>query len=342
MSFSASFEIGSKFLAGNPIPLKINVTPGYNVTYRVKDATSAVVFTGLVSSITGSQTLNINKLFEHTSVTDGVKTYTLELEHEETVLQTATIYVYAGAISKRLYRELAKQSLTIFGTKLDSSTSNYFLTTRSFSKIVTIPEDELMPLYYYSGTSVQSLDLAGTRLSTYNSTGAINNVITVGSAVTFVITDAVRKHDNYIKFRNSLGAYEKIALEKTIEFYPVIEQENADVYDRMSDDVLSLPFRTDYTARYRADLRQMRADEALFVLDMLLSREQYLVTPNGEFQVQVKMSDQVLQSTSGLPSTISVEITSVEEEHYYSPINMEQLGLIYENIFTSEFTNQYT
>ena len=140
MAFSASFQIGSQFLAGNPIPLTITITPGYSIGYRVTyTATNTIIFEGTISSITGTQIVNLSRLFNQTSVGDGIKQYTIALIYETTVLQSTTISVYPGAISKRLHRELAKNSLNIFNTKLNPTNQNFLLSTRSFSKLLIEP-----------------------------------------------------------------------------------------------------------------------------------------------------------------------------------------------------------
>ena len=363
MAFSASFQIGSQFLAGNPIPLTISITPGYSIGYRVTDAsTSAVIFEGTVSSITGTQTVNINKLFNLTSVGSGIKTYTVQLVYEDTVLQSASISVYPGAISKRLHRELSKNSLNIFNTKLNPTDQNFLLSTRSFSKFIFIPEDELLPIpFYASGKSftvfgnnvslpvysgVSYLNISALRNNNFTYNGAIVSAVQIMSggsaAVTVIITEADQAHDHFIKYRNSLGAQEMIALENVIDFIPSFDANEIDIFDRLTGDVVQVPFSVSYKGKYTARLRNLRSDETLMAMDMLLSREQFLVTPEGEFQVRVKADDQIFQTTSGAPLKINVSIESIEEERYYSPIDMERLGFIYENIFTSEFTLQYT
>lgn len=363
MAFSASFQIGSQFLAGNPIPLTITITPGYSIGYRVTDtATSTIVFEGTISSITGTQIVNLSRLFNQTSVGDGIKQYTIALIYETTVLQSATISVYPGAISKRLHRELAKNSLNIFNTKLNPTNQNFLLSTRSFSKFIFIPEDELLPIPFYAAgksftvfgspvslpvyNGVSYLDVSSLRSNnfTYNGvlTGAVQIVSGGETAVTIIITEADQAHDHFIKYRNSLGAQEMIALENVIDFIPSFDANEIDIFDRLTGDVVQVPFSVSYKGKYTAQLRNLRADETLMAMDMLLSREQFLVTPEGEFQVRVKADDQVFQTTSGAPLKINVSIESIEEERYYSPIDMERLGFIYENIFTSEFTLQYT
>lgn len=364
MAFTASIEIGLQHLAGNTIPLTVNVTPGYSVVYRVTDmATSVVLFSGLVSSISGKQIININRLFNLQAVGDGVKSYKIELVHDDTVLQTATILVYPGAISKRLYRELAKQSLNIFNTKLDPSDQNFLLSTRSFSKVLAIPEDELLPIPYYrkgkkftvAGTAVdfsaaaqgvEYLNVNTLRKNSYNATKKLSSALDVVSgsvtAVSIIVTYVSTPHTHFIKFRNSLGAQEMIALENVIDFTPSFDKQEIGIYDHLTGDVLNVPYSVGYKSKFKAQLRPIGPGESLFALDMLLSREQFLVTPAGEFQVKVSAPEQIFQTTSGEPLFISVEIEAVDEERYYSPVDMERLGFIYENIFTHEFTMQYT
>lgn len=364
MAFTASIEIGLQYLSGNTIPLIVNVTPGHSVVYRVTDAaTSVVIFSGLISSISGKQIVNINRLFNLHSVGDGVKTYKVELLHENAVLQTATISVYPGAISKRLYRELAKKSLNIFNTKLDPAEQNFLLSTRSFSKVLAIPEDEILPIPYYrkgkvfsvAGTAVdfsaaaqavEFLNIGALRKSSYNTSKKLLSAFDVVSgnvtAVSIIVTEVAEPHTHFIKFRNSLGAQEMIALENIIDFTPAFDKQEVGIYDHLTGDVLNVPYSVGYKSKFKAQLRPIGAGESLFALDMLLSREQFLVTPSGEFQVKVSAPEQVFQTTSGEPLSISVEIEAVDEERYYSPLDMDRLGFIYENIFTHEFTLQYT
>ena len=359
---TASFEIGSQFLAGNPIPLTIHVTPGYSILYRVKESGGTVLFTGRVSSITGTQIININRLFNLTSVGQGIKTYTVELIYNDTVLQSASISVYPGAISKRLNRELAKNSLNIFSTKLMPSNQNFLLTTRSFSNRITIPEDEILPIPYYGAgknfsvfgnvitpvitRGVAYLDVAGLKADFNNSFNRVENGVVVVSggatAFTVVVTEPDHLHTHFIKYRNSLGAQEMIALDDVVDFSPSFEAQEIGIYDRITADIINVPVSVSVKSKHTAQLRNIRSDEMLMAMDMLLSREQFLVTPEGEFQVRVKADEQIFQTTSGAPLKINVSIESIEEERYYSPIDMERLGFIYENIFTSEFTLQYT
>lgn len=363
MAFSAKIEIGLQYLAGNAIPLTVHVTPGFSVVYRITDvATSTVVFSGLVSSISGRQIININRLFNLQAVGDGVKSYKIELVHEDTVLQTATISVYPGAISKRLHRELAKKHLNIFNTKLEPSDQNFLLSTRSFSKTIAIPEDEVLPIPYYrkgkkftvagaavdfsaATQAVEYMNIDTLRKNNYNTTknliSALNVVSGTATALSIIVTEVASPHTHFIKFRNSLGAQEMIALENVIDFTPAFDKQEIGIYDHLTGDVLNVPYSVGYKSKFKAQLRPIGAGESLFALDMLLSREQFLVTPSGEFQVKVSAPEQIFQTTSGEPVRISLEIEAIESGRY-SPLDMEQLGFVFDNIFTNEFTVEYT
>lgn len=341
MAFTASFQISTRFLAGNPIPLTISITPGYSVGYRVKHG-DALVFAGIVSSITGTQRLDLSRLFSLASVGDGIKTYTIELFHEETVLQSASITVYPGAISKRLHRELTKQSLDIFVTKLKNSTGNYLLTVRSFSKTILIPEDEILPIPHYLGSTAAYFDVKSAHLANLTPDAVYLSTFQVGAGPTIHITKPDAPHTHFIKFRNSFGAQEMIALNDVIDFIPEFRSDDIGIYDHLTGDVISVPYSVAMKGKYTASLRKLSLSDSVLVIDMLMSREQFLVTPEGEFQVIVRADAQILKTTSGIPMLVNVGIESIEEERYYSPIDMEQLGMIYENIFTSEFTMQYT
>lgn len=363
MSISASFEIGSQFLAGNPIYLTVYVSGGASVRYQVSEhGGSAVLFDGIVSSVSSMQRVNINGLFVNNRLEDGVKEYDVKLLHDSEVLQSAVIAIFPGGISKRLHRELAKQGLTIFNTKLNPSDQNFLLSTRSFSKTLVIPEDEVLPIPYYTQNKVFScmgesvsygssydvgyLDIETIRENYFGSSMQVASEFPIvsggGTSVDIILSSVEQPHEYYIKFRNSLGAMEQIAMENDVAFAPEFSTEYVSVYDRVSGDTMKLAHSVLLQQKYSGKLRAVGAQETMFVVDMLVSTEQYLVTPSGEFRVRVSAGEQVFQDSGGTPRKISVSIESIDEERYYAPIDMERLGLLYDNIFTQEFTTQYT
>lgn len=360
MSISASFSIGQHHLAGNPVLMHVSVTPGVYVEYRVMYQ-SSLVYKGLVSSLTGMMTLDLSRLFIPPIGASSPDKYSITLYYDDVLLQSASIYVYPGGISKRLFRALAEQNLNIFDAKLNRSTDNFFLTTRSFSKIVKIPEDELLPLFWYRNKSfnvmgqakssadntISSIDLNAERLRYWNSNSRLENIIDITSggsrSVRFVITKAEAVHKYFIKYRNAFGQYEKIALRNEMDASVEVDKIYVDSYDRLSDDVMRMPYESRYRSVYNGTLRSLDNNEAHIALEMLMSREQYLITPQGEFMVEVLANgEQAFQTTDGRPVRIAVEIRAIEEERVFTPLDMERLSFLYENIFTAHYGAQFT
>lgn len=59
-----------------------------------------------------------------------------------------TLKVYLGGVSKRMLRHLHEQNKSIFLLKLMNPEANFFLTTRTSGKLITLRETEIHPLSF--------------------------------------------------------------------------------------------------------------------------------------------------------------------------------------------------
>ena len=152
----SAVAINNAVFAGNPVMLGVASGQSESANYVVSKWNNATmvyepVYSGIVFTNGKYVDVDISSLFEHLQNTAGVEKYEARVRVGGPPFGYREFSVYGGGISKSKMRILAAQSEDIFSSKIDKPTANFMLTTRTDSRVIYIPENELMPMYYYSG-----------------------------------------------------------------------------------------------------------------------------------------------------------------------------------------------
>ncbi len=357
-----------KYLANNPVTIKIEglidteiVAVSYSLT-RTDD--SKVVFQGTVYALSGSTSLDLSDFFACISEPTAYSLTCTGADESD----THEFLVYPGGINNLLRRILHQAGKDIFEIKLANNTANFLLSTRSFSRYIYIPEDELMPLYFYSkgkefevradgellsgfdyvdatDESLLSLDLDQLRQTLHTNTGALSQVFDIFPAESFtcictiVITHADALSPYFIKFRNSFGVFEKIRIDNLIDAESEFEYNNITKYDSQLNKFTLSRLDAKMKPTLKASLSAENSQKLLFALDMLLSCEQWLIINGSEYRVLVNVESPIVQTTSGTPTSIALSIRLIDDEAVFSPNDLS-LNTHF-GIFTDEFNKVF-
>lgn len=352
-----------KYFAGNPMLVALWTYENKASVFVIYDEyNSTELYRGEIYSISGWATTDISGIFKRRHVTAGSGYYKIALVSDEYgEYASAYFYVYAGGVSKLLHRMLLTipNSGNIFDYKIKNQNGNFLLTTRSFDTLICIPEDELLPLSYYSkgmkfsvknGINVllardHSLDeietVASIDFAALRDTAAINLNRWIsefrietdnGWACTVLITASEVVSDYSLKFLNSFGVYEKICLQADIDNAPDFsESEMIMEFDSQVNDFVSKNQRKEINDKYLVAIPYVNTHKLSFVRDLILSDNVIMCIANIEHKCNIKMqSGQVLNSTTGEPLSINLEITLVDTDEYHSP-TFPETSFTYDN-----------
>lgn len=352
-----------KYFAGNPMLVALWTYENKASVFVIYDEyNSTELYRGEIYSISGWATTDISGIFKRRHVTAGSGYYKIALVSDEYgEYASAYFYVYAGGVSKLLHRRLLTipNSGNIFDYKIKNQNGNFLLTTRSFDTLICIPEDELLPLSYYSkgmkfsvknGINVlltrdHSLDeietVASIDFAALRETAAINLNRWIsefrietdnGWACTVLITASEVVSDYSLKFLNSFGVYEKICLQADIDNAPDFsESEMIMEFDSQVNDFVSKNQRKEINDKYLVAIPYVNTHKLSFVRDLILSDNVIMCIANIEHKCNIKMqSGQVLNSTTGEPLSINLEITLVDTDEYHSP-TFPETSFTYDN-----------
>ena len=339
-------------LAGNPVILRVGSGTSESANYVVSkwNSTTSVfdtIYTGVVFTGEGYAYVDISSLFEHLQDAAGVEKY--EVRVGAGPFGYREFSVYGGGISKSKMRILAAQSENIF-SKLDEPTANFMLTTRTDSRVIYIPENELMPMYYYSGNflkknfgvyvngvsilsrdhsaltddSLENIDFAALRSAYALSSGKLANAFDIMSEGSYlfsvVITEAPRRSDYVLKFRNTYGCDEKLALGGDLQYSPEFtEQSGTLVYDEVVNELIDSPDRKKISNVFTGTIPYRTDSERLFVLDMLLSKTVTLEAFGISYPVKVEADSQLFATTAKVPVELNIKIKLLDTDMRFTP-----------------------
>jgi len=349
------------YLAGNPVLIPVH-TGGLSSTGRFRiytgDNYANLVFEGVAFSASGIALVDVTELFESYRSVAGVypaKMATVDTMGQEYV-DNGTVNneyllkfkVFAGGISKALQRKLVALNTNIFDWKLKSNNSNFFLTTRTNGESIVIPENELLPLYYYGrsarfyimvdgfaeftidpsvGTTdtLQAVDIASIReslITSKNKLVSVFDIITDSSyCCSIVITDSIFQTEYFLKFRNSWGAWEKIAIDGVVGFTPTFDDvTKVTQWDDVIADFVSKNKRKKATNAFSAYVGYKTASERLFIIDLLLSDTVVLIAHGLEYEVNISAELPTLINTSSDPVNVSLKIEFIDTETNFSDL----------------------
>lgn len=281
-------------------------------------------------------------------------------------------FVVPGGISRRNLKHQIQSGRDIFQARFLNPSENFFLTTRTASRLLTIKETELYPLYFLvesSGTSivikecatgatyearnldagVAVLDVAAARRHFSERENVLASVFDVYYNSTLscriVVEHCEPSQERYrLKFRNSLGVFEIIELTGELSIgteYGVSEDSD---FTCLDPDIAAF-----YTDRERLERKQTitvetgekRPDEIYSLMDMLGSEDVYLLdftaTP---LKVLPSIEEMTYMNSAESPQSYSLKL-----EISLSEINIMQEIIAMQgnsnNLFAKQFSKLF-
>jgi hypothetical protein len=356
------------FLAGNPIEIAIGT--GNSIRYRVYGGNNydTILYVGMAYTIDGgSATIDISELFSGMKNTSGVqKVRVVKVDDEGNnwvgdadYIHKHDITIFGGGISNLYKRFLATGATNIFDFKLKNQETNFFLTTRTNDYTITIPEDELLPLYYYgSGMAftvkngddvlavcdhtaetdevLHSIDFNQLRKLAVAELGRLVNYFRLttsnGWACSVLITNVDQPSGCFLVFKNSWGCDEKIGVKGIVKYTPSItEASKIKRQDATTREFKTINQRTTYTNVYKLDVGYRTYEERMFLVDMLVNGIARIEINGMQLTVNIASSTEELAGTDFSPRNVELKISLQDTESMYSPINLETMY----NVLTS-------
>nr|DAJ14689.1 MAG TPA: hypothetical protein [Siphoviridae sp. ctEfY6] len=363
-------------LTGNPIKLSINSSSLATYTILVGEQT---IFTG-----SGESNFFV---FIQDILADIVQPAQLYNESEEVLLQaegcshnvtinvsnseknslTISLKVFIGGISKRMLRHLNDENKNVFIWKLMNPEGNFFQTTRTSERLITIRETELLPISFIypdsgilrviaNGIETVLIGVAGEpvglnlyrlRKQLFDAHHILASIfdIYVGEtkSCTIVITPGTISRERYLlQFLNSYGSYELIEITGIGNIKREAEKENAfNKYDEVIDDYVESWERLSGRESMTVESGYRTNDELIHLIDMLSSDDIKLLGLDGRnIRVNVTAENLTRASRATVPESIKLSLRFADsEQRYTGSFTDDDLGS--PRIHTEQFTKQF-
>lgn len=357
--FKITFSTDNGFyIAGNP--MKIGLWPNTNkwARYRIYVGVTydTLIYEGIIYSPSNWATVDISSVFSEYKNTAGVimaKIVLVNDANEEYGQVQYTpdfepiITVFGGAASKILLRKEVHNGIDIFDSKIKNMFSNFFLTTRTSGNVIMIPETELSSLYFYgkgfkfqvkngtnliadydySGASSETLnylpiqDFRSALVSTSNKWVNQFDIVTIAGISSSIVVTEAPPTDYKIKFLNSWGVYELIAIQSKADYVPIIsEPDISQKYDSVILGLTKHNARKEVRHTYEFTTAYKTQDQRMHLLDMLLSDKTYLLHNEDSYEVLISASNEALANSNGRPVNVTLKIELIDADSAYSPI----------------------
>jgi hypothetical protein len=244
---------------------------------------------------------------------------------------SAAFSVFYGNIPNRVLKDVAD----IFTEKLMNAEKAFILTSRTEEKTIFVPENELMPFFSYASSvyfeifaendfenslfenehdndRVISFDLQQLRKAYFLQQKQIKSVFKLLDSerdllYKIVITEA-QPTDYFLRFLNSWGVFEKIALYGFMDYKPTFEEDESYLkYNRdykIFDKQLQ---RKTVTHIYSASTGTRPLRDRIFLIDLLVSDEVYIEAHGKEFPCKVIGDSEIYDTTAA--DTIALDLT---------------------------------
>jgi len=345
-----------RYLACNPLVLDIYTGANSTGRYRIYTGND-LLFEGIAFSFSGTARVDISNLFSDnmTAGSWNCKMVTVidDVEYAGGTDSTKQhdFIVYGGAISRLLSRMLAGSNTDIFSWKLKNSGTNFFLSTRTNDYGLYIPENELEPLYYYAKgmkfdikaeneiiasidhtadaeESLQSIDFSALRQQIVATKNKFINSFRIttasGWSSSVLITSVEKTTDFYLKFKNSFGVYERLAIHGVVSYAAALsDAEKLKEFDPVIDDMIDRQQRKKITHDYTAEMGYRTRNERSFALDMLMSDSVIFVAYGIEMGCNVSADSLVIASTDSQLKSMQLKIELQDVDPFYSPTSDE-------------------
>lgn len=356
MSLSANISPRTMALSGNPI--RLDIVSSSPVSYTILDGKEAVfegsgeggTFNVFIDEILSAILLPTRYTGQETDIIletfNNFKNYIVNIVNSEGETEILQHKVILGGISKRAMRHLNQEGSNIFTFKLLNAAGNFFMSTRSETRILTIRETEIRPLLFIApktaftvtvsdGISKEitglivgkcyALNLGGLRRYFFDSENILASQFIVstdeGTAVKIVIVPAdVAKERYYLEFLNSYGAYECI----DVIGKPTLDQDSGEKetfgkYDELVNDYIESRERVRTVDTIHVQTGFKTSKELMFLLDMLSSEDIYLLGyEDREIKVNASADSLAIAKTMNQPQSLPITLRFADSERHFT------------------------
>lgn len=375
MSLTANIYPSTIALVGNPIKLTINSSSVVSYTIRQADRTIfsgsgegefSVFLQDILSGILSPKHL-LNEstdilLLDSTSATD----IAISVQNTQGETKTLSLKAVIGGISKRLLRRLLDENSNIFTWKLFNSSVNFFKTTRTNGRIITIRETELLPIPFLypdgalkvvaagietslSGTAGQpvALNLYRLRKKLFQTNQKLASVFDIYSGSTksctiFITPGTVSRERYLLEFLNSYGAYERIEVTGIGNIESEIESDSTyQIYDESIDDYIEARERQSARDKLLVESGYRNTEELVHLMDMLASDDIKILGLSGRnIRVNAVADNLTHAIRSTVPESIKMTLHFVDSDvRYTGSLSEDEIGN--PRIHTEQFTPQF-
>ncbi len=286
------------------------------------------------------------------------------------VIEEMECIVLPGGISSQNYSHLIASNQDIFTQRFFNYTGNFFLTTRSNSWRIEIPETELMPLYFRVNAPLSlmiegvgstckydagalaagtyALDISALRRFFFDIDNTLLSQFDIiangikGCRIS-VIQSAAAAERYHLKFRNSLGCFEMIELTgQLIEIPELADETEYRRYNPVTDTFMNCRDRVQFIEKYQISTGIKTTDELRFMIDMLTSEEVYFIRNNHPPVPVIPEAEKTQWHTvSTRPEQITLTLTPIESEPLYSKVLNTGKEAARGRLFTDHFSNHF-
>lgn len=379
MSLTATIYPRTMALSGNPIRLDINSsTP---VSYIIRDRDD-IIYEG--SGAEGNFNVFIDEILaailsptkftgEETDIVlptvGNLKEYSIQITNQEGESKILQHKVLLGGISKRAMRHLNQFGSNIFTFKLLNAAGNFFMSTRSETRILTIRETEIKPLLFIAPKSeltitvaegiskiisdlvieeCYALNLGALRKFFFDNHNILANRFDIstdeGIAVKIIITPTnTKKERYYLMFLNSYGAYECIDVTGS----PTLDQDTGEdeqlygKYDEEINDYTESRERVSTIDTIHVQTGFKTEQELKFLLDMLSSDNIYLIGyEDREIKVNASADSLAIAKKMNQPQSLPITLRFCDSERHFTQA-LKDLDFSNPRIHTQEFSKEF-
>lgn len=250
-----------------------------------------------------------------------------------------------GGISKEMNLYLLKNSTNIFDFRLLNSINNFLFTTRTNRDIIPMRRNELGDVHFLRPTAEEfsistntgiihsigsaaiatpfSIDLQAL-IATFSNPDQISEIyFCIASVPRFkiVITDSFSEESYILRFKNSLGVFEKIEVTGKATRNPVFGDSSAyNEWDDGMKDFRQSRLRVPVSDKLTAEAGYKTTDELFFIGDLLSSDEIYFMGSTHERKCLVSSDNYSHALRQTVPESISLSIDFVDQDINMSPM----------------------
>lgn len=378
MSLSANIFPRTMALSGNPIrldivstsPVTYTMTAGEEVIFEgsAEEGNLAIFIDEILSAIVGPTRFTGQETDILLETSGNIKECAINIANAEGDKKTLQQKVVLGGISKRAMRHLNQEGSNIFTFKLLNAAGNFFMSTRSETRVLVIRETELRPLLFiapkaeFTITAAEgltkviegltigqcyALNLEALRRWFFDTENVLLNQFVVstdeGEAVTIVISPATTEKERYyLEFLNSYGCYECI----DVSGKPTLDQDTGEEetygkYDELVNDYVESRERLKTVDTIHVQTGYKTGKDLLFLLDMLSSDDIYLLGyEDREIKVNASADSLAIAKTMGQPQSLPITLKFADSERHFT---QALLGDDFNNprIHTKEFSKEF-